>query len=57
LEQTILRERGFKIVQMKGNIISQGEIIAKEKKYIIEIFKKSSPEPAGEFHKFQSNLV
>jgi hypothetical protein len=53
LAQVILRSKGFRIVDIKGNSLFQGEIIAKEEKYT-EIFLKSSPEPAGQFH---SNLV
>jgi hypothetical protein len=33
LAQIILRGRGFKIVQMKGNALAQGEIIAKKYEY------------------------
>jgi hypothetical protein len=39
---------------MKGNVIADGEIIAKEEKYTEFFFYKSPPEPAGQF---QSNLV
>jgi hypothetical protein len=50
LEQIILGERKFKLVQMKGIAPLQGEIIAIQK--YTEIFKKksSSPEPAGQFN-------
>jgi hypothetical protein len=34
LAQSILRERGFSIVQMKGNALAQEEMIAKEYKIL-----------------------
>jgi hypothetical protein len=40
---------GFKIVQMEGNALLQGEIITKEPKYTDFFFKKSSPEPTSQF--------
>jgi hypothetical protein len=54
LAQIILGARGFKFVQMKGNALLQGEIIAKKQKYTKIFQKSSSPEPLGQF---QSNLV
>jgi hypothetical protein len=42
LTHIILNDRAFRIVQMKGNVHAQGEIIAKESKYteIDEIIAK-----------------
>jgi hypothetical protein len=54
LAQIILGARGFKFVQMKGNALLQGEIIAKKQKYTQNFQKSSSPDPLGQF---QSNLV
>jgi hypothetical protein len=50
MAQIILRQRGFRIVQLKV----QGGIIAKELKYIKNFQKFSSLEPAGQYH---SNLI
>jgi hypothetical protein len=41
--------RGLEFGQMKGNTLAQGEIIAKEEKYTLINFKKSTPEPAARF--------
>ena len=45
---------GYKIVQINGSALFQGEIIRKNRKYIDEIKKSSSPEPLGQF---QPNLA
>ena len=39
----------FKFVQMKGNVVFQGEIIMKYQKDTAEIKKSSSPKPTGQF--------
>ena len=37
VEKRTLGKRSFKFLQMKGYVLSQGEIITKEKKYYDEI--------------------
>ena len=47
----ILRQSGFKFVEMKGHILIQGEIaqVAKMRHYIESIQKSSTPDPLGPF--------
>jgi hypothetical protein len=54
LAQIILRCRELSIVEMKGNIHAQGEILAEEYKYTENFKKSSSLELADQF---QSYLV